>query len=69
MRLARPSTVEVEDATLACEVVGSGRPLLVLHGGPGAVGDPAPVARGLADRFRVLEPWQMRKPQTGSGLG
>jgi len=32
--------------------------VVVLHGGPAAVGEAAPVARGLADRFRVLEPWQ-----------
>jgi pimeloyl-ACP methyl ester carboxylesterase len=30
----------------------------VLHGGPGAPGSAAPIAQGLADRFRVLEPWQ-----------
>ncbi len=30
----------------------------VLHGGPGAAGYMAPVARGLADKFRVLEPFQ-----------
>jgi len=30
----------------------------VLHGGPGAPGYMAPVARGLADAFRVLEPFQ-----------
>jgi pimeloyl-ACP methyl ester carboxylesterase len=32
--------------------------VFVLHGGPAAVGDLAPVARRLADGFRVLEPWQ-----------
>lgn len=32
--------------------------VVVLHGGPGAPGYMAPVARGLADSFRVLEPWQ-----------
>lgn len=36
----------------------SGRLVLVLHGGPGAPGHMAPVARGLAGSFRVLEPWQ-----------
>jgi pimeloyl-ACP methyl ester carboxylesterase len=36
----------------------SGPRVLVLHGGPGAPGYMAPVARGLADSFRVLEPWQ-----------
>lgn len=32
--------------------------MVVLHGGPGAPGYMAPVARGLADSFRVLEPFQ-----------
>ncbi|HEX9639422.1 MAG TPA: alpha/beta hydrolase [Acidobacteriota bacterium] len=36
----------------------SGPQVIVLHGGPGAPGSAAPLARGLADRFRVLEPWQ-----------
>lgn len=32
--------------------------VILLHGGPGAPGHMAPVARGLADSFRVLEPFQ-----------
>ncbi len=32
--------------------------VIVVHGGPGAAGSMAPVARGLADSFRVLEPFQ-----------
>jgi len=36
----------------------SGPWVIVLHGGPGAPGSAAPLARGLADAFRVLEPWQ-----------
>jgi len=32
--------------------------VVVLHGGPADVGGAAPLARGLADAFRVLEPWQ-----------
>jgi pimeloyl-ACP methyl ester carboxylesterase len=32
--------------------------VIVLHGGPAAVGDVAPLARGLADSFRAIEPWQ-----------
>ena len=36
----------------------SGPTVIVLHGGPGAVGDAAPMARALADSFRVIEPWQ-----------
>ncbi len=38
----------------------SGPAVVVLHGGPGAPGHMAPVARGLADAFRVWEPWQRR---------
>ena len=36
----------------------SGPPVLVLHGGPGAPGYMAPLARELADSFGVLEPFQ-----------
>jgi pimeloyl-ACP methyl ester carboxylesterase len=36
----------------------SGPPVVVLHGGPGAPGTMAPVARGLAESFRVFEPFQ-----------
>ncbi|MBI4307584.1 MAG: alpha/beta hydrolase [Chloroflexi bacterium] len=36
----------------------SGQFVVVLHGGPGAPGNMAPVAGALSDRFRVLEPWQ-----------
>ena len=36
----------------------SGPWVIAVHGGPGAPGHMAPVARGLADSFRVLEPWQ-----------
>jgi len=36
----------------------SGPLVIVLHGGPAAAGEAAPIARGLADSFRVLEPWQ-----------
>jgi pimeloyl-ACP methyl ester carboxylesterase len=32
--------------------------VIALHGGPAAVGSAAPIARGLAEEFRVLEPWQ-----------
>ena len=32
--------------------------VVVLHGGPGAAGEMAPLARELADSFRVLEPFQ-----------
>lgn len=36
----------------------SGPLVIILHGGPGAPGSTADLARGLADGFRVLEPWQ-----------
>lgn len=45
----------------------SGAPVLILHGGPAAVGDVAPVARGLSASFRTAEPWQRgsgREPLT-----
>lgn len=32
--------------------------VVVLHGGPAAVGDVAPLAEGLSASFRVVEPWQ-----------
>ena len=35
-----------------------GSTAIVLHGGPAAAGGAAPIARGLASHFRVLEPWQ-----------
>ncbi|MFC1611606.1 alpha/beta fold hydrolase [Myxococcota bacterium] len=38
----------------------SGPNVVLLHGGPGVAGYMAGVARGLADSFRVLEPWQRR---------
>ncbi|MBI2299580.1 MAG: alpha/beta hydrolase [Armatimonadetes bacterium] len=38
---------------------GAGGPMvIVLHGGPAASGSAAPIARGLADGFRAIEPWQ-----------
>src|SRR5262244_201356 len=36
----------------------TGPVVIVLHGGPAAVGSAAPLARGLQAAFRVLEPWQ-----------
>ncbi len=36
----------------------SGPAVIVIHGGPGAPGHMAPVARALAGRFRVVEPFQ-----------
>ena len=32
--------------------------VLVLHGGPAAVGDVAPIAKGISRSFRAVEPWQ-----------
>jgi pimeloyl-ACP methyl ester carboxylesterase len=48
----------------------AGSLVIVVHGGPGAAGSMAPVARGLADSFRVLEPFQRssgEQPLTVSG--
>jgi len=36
----------------------SGPLVLVLHGGPAAVGDVAPVAKGISVAFQAAEPWQ-----------
>ena len=41
----------------------SGPFVIVLHGGPGAAGYMAPVARGLEGSFRVLEPFQRASGQ------
>jgi pimeloyl-ACP methyl ester carboxylesterase len=38
----------------------SGPTVVLVHGGPGAPGYLAPLARSLSDRFRVLEPLQRR---------
>lgn len=45
----------------------SGPLVVVLHGGPAAAGSAAPIARGLAGSFRVLEPWQRGSGPLGSG--
>jgi pimeloyl-ACP methyl ester carboxylesterase len=39
----------------------SGPAVLLLHGGPGAAGYMAPIARELSDSFRVIEPFQRRR--------
>jgi len=36
----------------------AGPTVLVIHGGPAAAGNAAPIARGLAGSYHVLEPWQ-----------
>lgn len=41
-----------------------GPPVVVLHGGLGAPGSVARLAHDLAERFRVLEPWQRRASTT-----
>jgi pimeloyl-ACP methyl ester carboxylesterase len=45
----------------------SGPRVIVVHGGPGACGSMAPVARALADSFRVLEPFQSGLATTVAG--
>jgi hypothetical protein len=42
------------------EYPSSGPSVVALHGGPGASGHMAPVARGLAASYRVVEPFQRR---------
>ncbi len=42
--------------------------VIVMHGGPGAPGSVAAVARGLADSFRALEPFQRRSEPGGPRL-
>ncbi len=42
----------------------SGPLLVLLHGGPGAAGYLAPVARELSDAYRVLEPFQRESGRT-----
>ena len=32
--------------------------VVVLHGGPAALGDAAPIAQGLSNVFTAIEPWQ-----------
>jgi pimeloyl-ACP methyl ester carboxylesterase len=44
----------------------SGPQVIVIHGGPGACGSMAPIARGIADLFRVLEPFQSATSATVS---
>ena len=62
---------DLEQAGLKIRRYGSSGPtVLVLHGGPGAAGYMAPLARALADEFRVLEPLQRRsggEPLTVAG--
>jgi pimeloyl-ACP methyl ester carboxylesterase len=48
----------------------SGPPVIVLHGGPGAPGSAAGLARGLAGEFRVCEPFQRGSPgPNGEDMG
>ncbi len=49
----------MSEPTLTCREYGNWGPtLLLIHGGPGAPGNLAPVARALANRLHVLEPFQ-----------
>lgn len=49
-----------ENLMLHINEYGSGPLVIVLHGGPGAAGEAAPIARGLSGAFHALEPWQQR---------
>jgi len=47
------------DCVVRTRTYGSRGPIVILlHGGPGAPGQMAPVARGLSDSFQILEPFQ-----------
>ncbi len=48
----------VHNVSVQLRRYGFGPRVVVLHGGPGALGEMAPVARELADEFEVLEPLQ-----------
>jgi pimeloyl-ACP methyl ester carboxylesterase len=51
--------MNVRDFGLRTRTYGkTGPELIVLHGGPAAVGEAEPIARGLSPSFRVLEPFQ-----------
>jgi len=56
------------DAPIQVRRHGTAGPIvIVLHGGPAAVGSASGLAQGLSDAFRVLEPWQRgsgREPLT-----
>jgi pimeloyl-ACP methyl ester carboxylesterase len=55
----REDSEEFQEGALRVHRHGSSGPtLIVLHGGPAAAGEAAPIARGLSGTFRVLEPWQ-----------
>ncbi|MGC2445295.1 alpha/beta fold hydrolase, partial [Candidatus Binatus sp.] len=43
---------------------GTGPAVIVVHGGPGGCGSMAPVARGIDDLLRVLEPFQSASSAT-----
>jgi len=53
--------VRQDGGPIAVRGCGTGGPVVaLLHGGPGAPGELAPLARALAGEFRVLEPLQRR---------
>ena len=53
-----PESTRSAAGLLVREYGSAGPTLVLLHGGPGAPGYLAPLARGLEDKFRVLEPFQ-----------
>jgi pimeloyl-ACP methyl ester carboxylesterase len=50
--------MESMDRLKTREYGAAGPTVLVIHGGPAAAGNAAPIARGLAGSYHVLEPWQ-----------
>jgi pimeloyl-ACP methyl ester carboxylesterase len=61
MQTAANSWVAMPLPKIAVRTYGLGRPtVVVLHGGPGAPGSAAGLARGLSQYFHVIEPMQRR---------
>lgn len=63
-RMTCRSSTLTSHLPLACRQYGATRPdVIVLHGGPAAPGCAGPLARGLAEHFDVLEPFQRGSAQ------
>ncbi len=60
--------LRVGGCRVQCSGPRAGREVLLVHGGPGAPGSLGAVARGLEDRFRVIEPWQRGSGSVALGV-